>query len=156
MEAKFKGKGKGKGKAKAIATDESELEEVDVEIGDTPKVTRPRGRPKSIKKAAQLKDVHYTDEEPPASSPPRQPKRARVRERSPVAPPLPRVRLRLPSHKARGKEREEDEPKGFFDDILTPEERDTTKTTITNMDKQRFERSRILAEVSYPLPRMMP
>lgn len=150
-ESKSKGKGRGKGKAKATATDESEEDvDVEIEIEDTPKVVRPRGRPKSVRKSTIPKEAQYTDEEPPPSSPPRHPKRARVREQSPVAPPLPRVRLRLPSHKARGKEREreEEEPKGFFDDILAPDERDTTKTSITNMDKQRFERSRVSAEVS--------
>lgn len=155
-ESKSKAKGKGKGKAKATATDESEEDvDVEIEIEDTPKVVRPRGRPKSIRKSTIPKEAQYTDEEPPPSSPPRHPKRARVREQSPVAPPLPRVRLRLPSHKARGKEREreEEEPKGFFDDILTPDERDTAKTSITNMDKQRFERSRVSAEVSSSLAR---
>jgi len=61
------------------------------------------------------------------------------------------VRLRLPAL-GKGKEREEssdEEPaKGLFDDILTPEDRDTSRTTIIQADKLRFERSRQGAEVS--------
>ena len=59
------------------------------------------------------------------------------------------VRLRLPA-KGKGKGREVDDgpPKGLFDDILGPEDRDTTKTTVEFGDKQRFERSRVAAEVS--------
>ncbi|KAF9466565.1 hypothetical protein BDZ94DRAFT_1288192 [Collybia nuda] len=157
-DVKSMAKGKGKGKAKAITTDESE-EDPDVSVEDHPKVARIRGRPKQNRKPTIPKEVHYTDEEVPALSPPRHSKRARVREESPIGAPLPRVRLRLPSHKAKGKEREreEDDRKGVFDDILTPEERDTTKTSITNMDKQRFERSRMLAEQKFtPAPAPAP
>jgi len=61
------------------------------------------------------------------------------------------VRLRLPAQ-GKGKEREEssDEelPKSLFDDILTPEDRDTSKTAIALSDKLKFERSRQAAEVS--------
>ena len=61
------------------------------------------------------------------------------------------VRLRLPAL-GKGKEREEssdeEPPKGLFDDILTPEDRDTSKTAITQADKLRFERSRQTTEVS--------
>jgi len=61
------------------------------------------------------------------------------------------VRLRLPAQ-GKGKEKEEssdEEPlKGLFDDILTPEDRDTSKTAISHADKLRFERSRQAAEVS--------
>ena len=61
------------------------------------------------------------------------------------------VRLRLPAQ-GKGKEREDssdDEPvKGLFDEILTPEDRDTSRTGIIHGDKLRFERSRQAAEVS--------
>jgi hypothetical protein len=64
------------------------------------------------------------------------------------------VRLRLPAQ-GKGKEREEssdeEPPKGFFDDILTPEDRDISKTAITQADKLRFERSRQTTEVSTSL-----
>ncbi|KAF9048533.1 acyl-CoA N-acyltransferase [Panaeolus papilionaceus] len=79
-----------------------------------------------------------------------------VREPSPPAPPLPRVRLRLPPQRGKGKEKEVDEeaevPHGLFDEILSVEDRDTTKTTIGNQDKLLFERSRIAAEVSVVNP----
>jgi hypothetical protein len=59
------------------------------------------------------------------------------------------VRLRLPA-KNKGKGREDDDgpQKGLFDDILGADDRDTTKTTVEFGDKQRFERSRLVAEVS--------
>jgi hypothetical protein len=64
------------------------------------------------------------------------------------------VRLRLPVQ-GKGKEREDstdDElSKGLFDDMLTPEDRDTSKTAITQADKLRFERSRQAAEVRVTL-----
>jgi hypothetical protein len=63
------------------------------------------------------------------------------------------VRLRLPVQ-GKGKEKEEssdEEPTvGLFDEMLTPEDRDTSKTIITQGDKLRFERSRQAAEVSFP------
>jgi hypothetical protein len=72
--------------------------------------------------------------------------------RPPESPPRRMVvRLRLPAL-GKGKEREEssdEEPtKGLFDDILTPEDRDTSRTTITQADKLKYERSRQAAEVS--------
>jgi hypothetical protein len=61
------------------------------------------------------------------------------------------VRLKLPAQ-GKGKEREDssdEEPsKGLFDEILTPEDRDTSRTGIIHNDKLRFERSRQAAEVS--------
>jgi hypothetical protein len=64
------------------------------------------------------------------------------------------VRLRLPAP-GKGKEREEssdEEPtKSLFDDILTPEDRDTSRTAIVQADKIRFERSRQAAEVGVSL-----
>jgi hypothetical protein len=61
------------------------------------------------------------------------------------------VRLRLPAQ-GKGKEREEssdEEPsRGLFDEILTPEDRDTSRTAIIHADKLRFERCRQAAEVS--------
>lgn len=142
-------RGKGKGKAVAFSTDESDSE-VEVEAVETPIVRRGRGRPKSSKKVKGRgsRTDEVTDEEH-AATPSRLPKRSRLRLHSPIAPPLPRVRLRLPPQNGKGKEREDDEPpKGLFDDILSVDDRDTTKTTILNSDKQHFERSRVLAEVS--------
>lgn len=61
------------------------------------------------------------------------------------------VRLRLPAQ-GKGKEKEEssdEEPsRGLFDDMLTPEDRDTSRTAIVHADKLKFERSRQAAEVS--------
>ncbi|CAK5269309.1 unnamed protein product [Mycena citricolor] len=74
----------------------------------------------------------------------------RIRVRAPTQPdePLssgPTVRLRLP--KGRREEEEEEMAAGPFVEILLPEERDTSKTSILASDKQRFERSRAVAEV---------
>ena len=41
-----------------------------------------------------------------------------------------------------------DPPKGMFDDILSPEDRDTAETSILPADKHRFEKSRLAADVS--------
>jgi hypothetical protein len=86
------------------------------------------------------------------SSPIKRPQLKITPPRPPESPPRRMVvRLRLPAL-GKGKEREEssdEEPsKGLFDDILTPEDRDTSKTAITQADKLRFERSRQTAEVS--------
>lgn len=75
---------------------------------------------------------------------PRPPKRMRIKVRSP-APPLI-VRLRLPP-KGKGKEREDDTEHNIFEDLLSPAERDMSKTTIDGFDRTRFEKSRLAAEV---------
>ncbi|KAF9237605.1 hypothetical protein BU15DRAFT_88618 [Melanogaster broomeanus] len=74
-------------------------------------------------------------------------KRMRIRVRSP-APPLI-VRLRLPP-KGKGKERDDDVERNIFEDILTPAERDTSRTNIDSSDRSRFEKSRTAAELSIP------
>ena len=51
----------------------------------------------------------------------------------------------------KGKARDDDPsdpPKGMFDDILSPEDRDTAETSILPADKHRFEKSRLAADVS--------
>ncbi|KAJ6468407.1 hypothetical protein C8R45DRAFT_1105764 [Mycena sanguinolenta] len=69
-------------------------------------------------------------------------------EQAAAAPqPTPSVRLRIP--KARGRRQEDEqppEPPGLFDGILTLTERDTTKTAIAALDKQKFDKSRAVAE----------
>jgi hypothetical protein len=70
-------------------------------------------------------------------------------------PPTPTrmvVRLKLPPM-SKGKEREEEEPPGkdVFEDLLSAEDRDTSKTTIEASDKSKFEKSRLQAEVRRPL-----
>ncbi|KAI9434207.1 hypothetical protein H4582DRAFT_1981297 [Lactarius indigo] len=78
--------------------------------------------------------------------------------RPPDSPPRRMVvRLRLPVQ-GKGKEKEEssdEEPTvGLFDDILTPEDRDTSKTVIMQGDKLRFERSRQASELKLNLPQL--
>ena len=46
------------------------------------------------------------------------------------------------------KDEEERKGMGMFDEYLNVEERDTTRTTVLVSDKERFERSRVVAEVS--------
>lgn len=80
--------------------------------------------------------------------------------RPPDSPPRRMVvRLRLPVQ-GKGKEKEEssdEEPTtGLFDDVLTPEDRDTSKTMITQGDKHRFERSRQAAELKLIPPHSKP
>ena len=83
-------------------------------------------------------------------------RRLRIRVSSPPPPPAenetpPTIRLRVPA-RGKGKAREdppsEDIERGLFDDILSPEDRDTRETTIGLHDHERFERSRANAEVS--------
>ena len=58
------------------------------------------------------------------------------------------VRLKLPP-KSKGKEREEEEPprEEMFEDLLSAEDRDTSKTVIDVSDTARYEKSRTQAEV---------
>lgn len=138
---------KGKGKILALPPP-AEESDVDVEIETSP-LKRGRGRPPRMSNKGKERAIEPPDEGlgERTASPPRQLKRQRIRVHSP-APPLPRVRLRLAPQKGKGKEREEDDgPKSMFDDILGPEERDTSKTAILNSDKMHFERSRQIAEV---------
>ena len=86
------------------------------------------------------------------SSPVKRPQLKITPPRPPESPPRRMVvRLRLPAQ-GKGKEKEEssdEEPsRGLFDDILTPEDRDTSKTAIVHIDKLKFERSRQAADVS--------
>jgi hypothetical protein len=141
---------KNKGKGRAIFTDESEA---DLDAQESPSAVKGRAKQKYSRKgkARAISDDDDDDELPVR----RQPKKVRMRVRSPSPPPYPRmvVRLRLPG-RGKGKDREEEESrKGMFDDILGVEERDTSKTTVIWADKQRFERSRLLADVSKPFIR---
>ncbi|KAG2341338.1 hypothetical protein BDR05DRAFT_936380 [Suillus weaverae] len=68
----------------------------------------------------------------------------RIRLRSPVAHPLV-VRLRIPP-KSKGKEREEDPDRNIFEDLLSPADRDMSKTGITDSDRARFDKSCLVAE----------
>jgi hypothetical protein len=134
------GRGRGGVPRVPIAFENSDGEEI-----GTPALSKARGRIKSNAKGKARAVTLSSDEEPTVSSV-RSLKRKRTHQLSPVIP-LPRVRLRLPP-RGKGKEREEEDPHGLFDDILGSAERDTSKTSITNLDKAYFERSRLSAEVS--------
>ncbi|EGN99105.1 hypothetical protein SERLA73DRAFT_160636 [Serpula lacrymans var. lacrymans S7.3] len=124
-------------------TEEAEPEE---EEDSTPVPQSKRKKKSSARKRA--------NEEVPSSPVVRPIKRMRIRVHSP-APPLV-VRLRIPP-KGKGKEREDDEErKNIFDDFLSPNERDTSKTTIEAYDKQRFEKSRLSAEEKLAPPPLPP
>lgn len=135
------GRGRGGVPRVAVASENSDGEEV-----ETFALSRARGRIKSNPKGKGRSTTPSSDEELTVSSI-RPLKRKRTRQLSPVIP-LPRVRLRLPP-RGKGKGREEEETlHGLFDEILGSAERDTSKTSITNLDKTFFERSRLSAEVS--------
>ena len=136
---------KGKGKAPVVvSSDDSDSEEdMDVDIMSTTPRTRPKSKKKtkfrSVKMVAILSNSLV---ESPGLS-----RRART------SPTLPKVRLRLPAQKGKRREREEDDaPKGMFDDILSLDDRDVAKTSIRESDKHLFDRSRVLAEVSFKHP----
>ncbi|KAJ7116421.1 hypothetical protein C8R44DRAFT_627545 [Mycena epipterygia] len=128
-------KGKGKAAPAPIPSDDDSDDEDEDEEEEIEAAGRTRGRARANKRA--------NDEQ---ASPSRPPKRIRIRPPNPPTPhPTPSVRLRIP--KGKGRRQEDDEaPHGLFDDILKPEERDTSKTAIAALDKQKFERSRAVAE----------
>lgn len=146
--------------------DENEDAEVDVEGTPAPRVRyRKRGRPPKPRpppeeeevEEEETEDVEQVDEEEPeeeitTTQPRTSRKRKREREVDSSPVPIPRVRLRLPTtrNSMKGKEKEEQEELlGMFDGILSMEDGDTTKTTITNHDKQLYEKSRVEAEVRH-------
>ncbi len=137
-----------KGKGKALVTDDSDVE---VEDEGTPVAAKGNNRRKSRPRGKLLPDGGAEAGDVTMLEPSRPNKRPRLRLSSPV-PPSPKppiIRLRLPA-RGKGKEREEDpddSKKGMFDDFLAPEDRDVADTTITNSDKLRCERSRLIADV---------
>ncbi|GBE88242.1 hypothetical protein SCP_1300570 [Sparassis crispa] len=132
---------------------------VEVDNDDPPTTKRSHKKSKSRWKGKGLM-LNEPDEADATLSVPRAVKRMRLRLSSPVPPgspakAMPVIRLRLPPRgKGKAREEEPEEPKsGMFDEFLNPEDRDTTSTSITNGDKQRFERSRVTAEEKlFPRP----
>lgn len=120
------GRSRTRGRKSALVREDTEL--------DVPTPTRLRQPVTSRKGKGRAIDI---EENPPL----RDRKRTRPRELSPTA--LPRVRLRL----GRRKEQDDEPPKGMFDDFLTEEQRDFSRTRTTPRDKQRFEQTRTIAEV---------
>jgi len=133
-----------KGKGKAIFTDESEIE--------SPLTRRQRRAKKDSR--GRVRTSETEEEEPEMDSTPRAIKRMKLKLGT--RPPPPNrvvVRLKLPP-KSKGKEREEEESalKDMFEDLLSAEDRDTSKTLIDASDKARYEKSRTQAEVHSPPP----
>jgi hypothetical protein len=136
-----------KGKQKAVPIYDSDSD-VDMDGGDEDGVSlvaAKNKRRKPYKKNRGKGGQNSGDDEVSSTAPG---KRPRIHVTSPVASrPRMVVRLRLPA-KGKGKGREDDDSqKGLFDDILGVDDRDTTKTAVEFGDKQRFERSRLVAEV---------
>lgn len=132
-----------KGKGKAIFTDESEIESP---------LTRRQHRARNDSKGKSR--MSETEEEEPELDPtPRAAKRMKLKLSAQPPPPSRMVvRLKLPP-KSKGKEREEEESprKDVFEDLLSAEDRDTSKTLVEASDKARYEKSRTQAEVYSPL-----
>ena len=131
-----------KGKGKAIFTDESEIE--------SPLTRRQRRARKDSKGKVRMSETE--EEEPEIDSTPRAVKRMKLKLGTrPPPPSRVVVRLKLPL-KSKGKEREEEESprKDVFEDLLSPEDRDTSKTLIDASDNARYEKSRTQAEVLHP------
>ena len=144
---------KRQGKRKATSADDDE-DVMDEDLDDGSSFVAPtpqsRRRRKPSKKGGS-RHHDSDDEDDGSSSPIVSPKRPRIRITSPIASrPRMVVRLRLPN-KGKGHERDEDEgpQKGLFDDILAPDDRDTSKTVVEAGDKHRFEKSRAAAEVRH-------
>ncbi|PFH53093.1 hypothetical protein AMATHDRAFT_138384, partial [Amanita thiersii Skay4041] len=145
-------KGKGKAAVVVVSTDDSESESDDMDVDAMSAILRPRPPPKKQKKSKTRSSKQHSSTvyEAPIESPAPSTKRMKLRLSSPT---IPKVRLRLPAQKSRRKEHEEDDPpKGMFDDILSPEDRDISKTSIREPDKQLFERSRMLSETRLAPP----
>lgn len=144
---------KGKGKENGIVTDDSDM---DVDVDGEEHLQPSKSRKKAGRKS---KARPRADQATPGGPSPRSTgKRMRIKiPTSPDQTPTQRrmvVRLRLPP-RDKGKEKEDSDgepPKGLFDDVLSVEERDTSKTTIEVGDKIRFERSRALAEAKLNPP----
>lgn len=138
---------KRKGRQKGVASEDEDSDVDMVEEEAEAEVHIQRAAPKNRRKRRPSKKTraqYDSDEDEPAS--PVINKRSRLRAASPVTPkPRMVVRLRIPG---KGKEREDEEQKGLFEDILGVADRDTAKTTVENGDKMKFERSRMIAEVS--------
>lgn len=135
-----------KGKGKAIFTDESEVESP---------LTRRQHRAKNNSKG-NTRTSETEEEDPDLDPTPRAIKRMKLKLG--IQPPPPSrmvVRLKLPP-KSKGKEREEEEPlrKDMFEDLLSAEDRDTSRTVIEASDKARYEDSRTQAEVGRSLDRV--
>jgi len=128
-----------KGKGKAIFTDESEIE--------SPLTRRQRRIQNNSKGKTRMSETE--EEELELDPTPRAVKRMKLKL---IAQPPPQgrmvVRLKLPP-KSKGKEREEEEPprNDVFEDLLSAEDRDTSRTVIDASDKARYEKSRTQAEV---------
>lgn len=128
-----------KGKGKAILTDESEI--------DSPLTRRQRRAKNNDKGKVRMSETE--EEEQDLDPTPRAVKRMRLKlgTQPPTPPSRMVVRLKLPPM-SKGKEREEGEPprKDIFEDLLSAEDRDTSKTVVEAVDKTRFEKCRSLAE----------
>ncbi|KAI0661535.1 hypothetical protein C8Q70DRAFT_910587 [Cubamyces menziesii] len=132
-----------------LTTDASELE------GDPAEPTpRRKTKLKKSRKGKEIAREGEADQDAGPSTPLPTIRRLRIRVSSPAPPPgegdTPTIRLRVPP-RGKGKAREDgvqEEPeRGMFDDILSVEDRDVRDTSIRDADVQRFERSRVLAEV---------
>ena len=146
--------------------EEPVYEEIFAAQSGTPKPrktpSRPRKTPKSSKGKGKAKS---TPAAPPPLSTPR-PRKPRPSQRgssraipssttqnqafsSAVQTPggQPKVTFRLRLGKHRRNHSSDDEQKSQFENFLSPEEYDTTKTVVVPEDKTRFEKSRLAAEV---------
>lgn len=130
-----------KGKGKAIFTDESEVE--------SPLTRRQRRTKNNSRGKERMSETEEEELDPDPT--PRTVKRMKLKLAA-QPPPSNRmvVRLKLPPM-SKGKDREEEEPprKDVFEDLLSAEDRDTSKTVIDTSDKGRFEKSRLQAEVRH-------
>jgi hypothetical protein len=165
---------KGKGRAVILTDEEDVYTEMDVET--TEEVSPVKGRAALSRRKSRRRSESLVDApQSPATIVPKKrikvvnsatrpspvrPNRGRQSLKIPSPPPQKTklsFKLRLPSKgKGREAEGEDDESrKGFFDDVLDEKDRDTARTSILTTDKERYERSRSLADaklVRQPTP----
>ncbi|KAF7327468.1 Histone acetyltransferase [Mycena kentingensis (nom. inval.)] len=133
---------KRKGKARAVSREDEDFGELDNGELVTASTSRSKARSRPIKKRPN--DGQGT--------PSRAPKR--IRREPPTPSASVSVRPRAPRRRNPDDYEDEEEeqrrqhapPRGLFDEILTAEERDTAKTIVSDVDKQKFDRSRALAD----------
>ncbi|KAG0708178.1 hypothetical protein DFH29DRAFT_1065885 [Suillus ampliporus] len=116
------------------SSDDSSESDSDSDDTNTVQAPTPRQRPNQYIKKPRKRRLEQPTPRP----------LKRIRLRSPAAPPLV-VRLRIPP-KGKGKEREEDPDRNIFEDLLSPPDRDMSKTGIADSDRARFDKSCLAAE----------
>lgn len=156
-----------KGKARQVVlSDEDEEDNAEVGYMSTGIASPSKGKSSSRRKSkahleayeAMLTSTTQKKRIKVVNSGERSKTRPSISQQTRAASPVKRlsVKLRIPSRGIGKATDEEDEPrKGLFDDVLSAEDRETSRSSILAGDKDRFEKARMLSEakiVRQPTP----